>query len=134
MLTVKEQSCHKTYRSLMAYYSVHGRHDLPWRSSLDPYLVTVSELMLQQTQAPRVLPKFLQFTEKFPDWTTLSQASLSGVLSLWQGLSYNRRAKYLHEMSKVFAATQFPADVQALMQHKGIGRNTAAAILTYSYN
>jgi A/G-specific adenine glycosylase len=118
----------------MAYYSAHGRHDLPWRTNFDPYSVTVSELMLQQTQVPRVVPKFLQFTERFSDWRTLAQASLSDVLSLWQGLGYNRRAKYLHEMSKVFAASQFPVDIQDLKQHKGIGHNTAAAILTYSYN
>ncbi len=90
--------------------------------------------MLQQTQVPRVLPKFQQFILRFPDWKSLSEASLSDVLSVWQGLGYNRRAKYLYDISRSISDNEFPISIESLVTHKGIGSNTAAAILTYSYN
>lgn len=69
--------------------------DMPWRQNTDPYYVLVSEIMLQQTQVDRVRPKFIAFLQQFPDVTSLARAPLADVLMLWQGLGYNRRAKYL---------------------------------------
>lgn len=109
--------------------------DMPWRQDTRPYYVLVSELMLQQTQVDRVIPKFNAFIERFPDEWTLSDASLADVLVLWQGLGYNRRAKFLHEASKaVVAGGSFPNDATGLMALPGVGKNTAGAILAYAYN
>lgn len=88
------------------YYQDHGRHELPWRQrdskgAVDPYHVLVSELMLQQTQVNRVIPKFQEFTEVFPTFISLAQAPLSGVLTLWSGLGYNRRAKFLWQSAGI---------------------------------
>ena len=87
------------------YYSQNGRHDLPWRQpergdEFDPYKILVSEIMLQQTQVQRVLVKYPRFLELFPDIQTLAAAELGEVLKAWQGLGYNRRAKYLWLASK----------------------------------
>jgi A/G-specific adenine glycosylase len=80
------------------HYDRYGRHDLPWRlpevdGSFDPYKIMVSEIMLQQTQVSRVIPKYLNFIEQFPDVQTLARAEHGAVLRAWQGLGYNRRAK-----------------------------------------
>ena len=120
------------------YFNANAR-DMPWRraeqnGSFDPYKIMVSELMLQQTQVARVIPKFEAFIARFPDWQTLAEAPLSEVLLVWSGLGYNRRAKYLHEAAKQLAYRDFPQSVNDLQKFKGIGANTAAAILTYSYN
>jgi A/G-specific adenine glycosylase len=74
--------------------------DMPWRRSTDPYYVLVSEVMLQQTQVDRVIPKFNTFIEQFPDVQSLSASTLDGVLRAWSGLGYNRRAKFLHVAAK----------------------------------
>lgn len=93
--------------------------------------------MLQQTQVPRVIPKYEQFITKFPTVTTLAEASLAEVLTLWSGLGYNRRAKYIHAAAKEIAVVhngQVPDSVAELVRLPGIGSNTAAAILAYSFN
>lgn len=111
--------------------------DMPWRKDTRPYYVLVSELMLQQTQVSRVIPKFEDFIAKFPDETTLASASLADVLKMWQGLGYNRRAKFLHEAAKMvvndFAGT-FPNTQVDMQKLPGVGKNTAGAILAYSFN
>ena len=109
--------------------------DMPWRADTRPYYVLVSELMLQQTQVDRVKPKFAAFITAFPDEKTLARASLADVLKQWQGLGYNRRAKFLHEAAKaVVARGSFPDAYAELVKLPGVGKNTAGAILAYSFN
>jgi A/G-specific adenine glycosylase len=116
------------------YYHDHGR-DLPWRHEpFDPYRILVSEIMLQQTQVPRVIPKYEAFLKQFPTLKSLAVAPLADVLIAWSGLGYNRRAKYLHEASKQLAILTNPWTLEDLTVCKGIGTNTAAAIITYAYN
>jgi A/G-specific adenine glycosylase len=108
---------------------------MPWREApFDPYRILVSEIMLQQTQVDRVLPKYQSFIEKFPSLKSLADASLGDVITAWSGLGYNRRAKYLHDIANSIAGRPFPRSVDELTKFKGIGQNTAAAILTYSFN
>lgn len=115
---------------------------MPWRDIqlngvIDPYHVLVSEIMLQQTQVKRVTPKFQNFIKYFPDIQSLAKADLGTVLEQWSGLGYNRRAKFLHEAAKAIALDlkgQFPQTTKELMHLPGVGKNTAGAILVYSYN
>ena len=123
---------------LWRYYNENARM-LPWRLSepdgtYNPYKILVSEFMLQQTQVGRVIPKFTTFLERFPSFESLASAQLSEVVALWSGLGYNRRAKYLHEAAKQIASREFPVTIDALRELKGVGYNTAAAVLTYTYN
>lgn len=110
---------------------------MPWRRDTRPYHVLVSELMLQQTQVSRVVPKFEAFVARFPDEKTLAAASLSDVLRLWQGLGYNRRAKYLHDAAKMIVHDyrgMMPGTYDELLRLPGVGKNTAGAILAYAYS
>lgn len=110
---------------------------MPWRTDTRGYYVLVSELMLQQTQVDRVRPKFEDFIARFPDVATLAGASLSDVVSLWNGLGYNRRAKYLHDAAKMISGElggAFPVSKDALCKLPGVGPNTAGAIRAYSFN
>ena len=111
--------------------------DMPWRSDTRPYYVLVSELMLQQTQVARVIPKFEAFIARFPDEASLARASLAEVLQEWQGLGYNRRAKYLHESARIITDTMngvFPTDAKDILSLPGVGKNTLGAIEAYAYN
>jgi len=111
--------------------------DMPWRENTDPYFVLVSELMLQQTQVDRVIPKFDAFISRFPTVADLARASLGEVLALWSGLGYNRRAKYLYEAAKKVMneySGVVPSTVETLVGLPGVGPNTAGAIMAYSYN
>ena len=122
------------------YYCQNGRHDLPWRQpergdEFDPYKILVSEIMLQQTQVQRVLVKYPRFLELFPDIQTLAAAELGEVLKAWQGLGYNRRAKYLWLASKdIIKLGTFPNTLNSLVALPGVGKNTAGAILAYAFN
>lgn len=110
---------------------------MPWRDDTRPYYVLVSELMLQQTQVDRVIPKFEAFISRFPNEKDLAGASLGDVLSLWNGLGYNRRAKFLHEAAKKIVSEcggMFPQTKEALLSLPGVGSNTAGAIMNYAYN
>lgn len=107
--------------------------DMPWRDTPSFYNVLVSELMLQQTQVPRVITKFAEFMLAFPSVENLAAASLADVLRVWQGLGYNRRAKYLHECAKAILVHGQPSSLQGLTALPGIGKNTAAAIMNYVY-
>ena len=97
----------------------------------------VSEIMLQQTQVQRVVPKYQAFLKEFPTITKLAEASLQEVLLAWSGLGYNRRAKFLHQAARIVAQDHdglFPRTIEELVKLPGIGANTAAAIVTYSFN
>jgi A/G-specific adenine glycosylase len=110
---------------------------MPWREDTQPYYVLVSEIMLQQTQVERVVPKFEAFIARFPTIEALAQASLADVLTLWSGLGYNRRARFLHEAAKMVTyqyAGVFPSNTKALVTLPGVGVNTAGAIMAYSFN
>ncbi|MBH1980643.1 A/G-specific adenine glycosylase [Candidatus Saccharibacteria bacterium] len=111
--------------------------DMPWRRDTHGYYVLVSEIMLQQTQVDRVLPKFEAFILRFPDFQTLAASSLADVLTLWSGLGYNRRAKFLHDAAKTIVAehtAELPATYEELVKLPGVGKNTAGALLAYVYN
>lgn len=122
------------------YYREHGR-DLPWRQpepegEFDAYKILVSELMLQQTQVTRVIPKYLQFLDAFPTVVSLASASLSEVIMMWNGLGYNRRARFLWQSARMVVTDYkgvVPSDIDELVCLPGIGPNTAAAIATYAY-
>lgn len=121
-------------RTIWHYFDHHGRHDLPWRQTRDPYHILISELMLQQTQVARVIPKYQAFIAAFPTVEVLAEAPLSAVLRLWQGLGYNRRAKFLHEAAKVIAKSGFPTSYEEIRQLPGVGSYTAGAILAFAYD
>ena len=123
------------FRQLVGERARELYRPMPWRDDTRGYYVLVSEIMLQQTQVSRVLPKFYAFIQRFPDEAALASASLAEVLRLWQGLGYNRRAKYLHDAAKCIAAQQsFPDTVHDLQALPGVGKNTAGAIMAYSFN
>ncbi|HEY5806222.1 MAG TPA: hypothetical protein VIS56_02430 [Candidatus Saccharimonadales bacterium] len=129
-------------KTVWRYYRKHGRHNLPWRlpesdGSFNPYKVLVSEVMLQQTQVARVIPKYNQFLERFPSLAVLAGASLGDVLRAWNGLGYNRRAKFLWECAKRITAEYggiLPQTSAELVKLPGIGVNTAGAVLAYAFN
>lgn len=114
-----------------------SRRDLPWRDTRDPYRILVSEIMLQQTQVGRVLVKYPEFTGRFPDIRALAAAPLGEVLAAWQGLGYNRRARYLLETARIVDARHggiVPGDPAVLVTFPGIGRATACSIATFAYD
>lgn len=111
--------------------------DMPWRHDTSPYSILVSELMLQQTQVPRVVPKYQAFMARFPTLQALAQAPLSDVIRMWQGLGYNRRAKYLHMAAQQVVADysgDMLAEYEKIKQLPGIGPGTAGAIMAYAFN
>lgn len=110
---------------------------MPWREDTRPYFVLVSELMLQQTQVERVIPKFEAFIAQFPDTSALASVPLAEVLQLWSGLGYNRRAKFLWQAAQMIEtdlAGQMPSTHEDLQKLPGVGPNTAGAIMAYAYN
>ena len=120
---------------LLAWFEVHGRHDLPWQQNPTPYRVWISEVMLQQTQVLTVIPYYQRFMTTFPDAAALAAAALDEVLHLWTGLGYYARARNLRTCAQVLVADhggEFPHDLEAVMQLPGIGRSTAGAILALS--
>lgn len=119
------------------HYKSQGRHDLPWRHTTDPYRIVVSEVMLQQTQVTRVLPKYREFLRRFPSTKRLAEASLADVLGVWQGLGYNRRAKMLHQAAAVVREQyrgRWPQTEAELCRLPGVGVYTARAVLAFVYN
>jgi A/G-specific adenine glycosylase len=109
--------------------------DLPWRRTRDPWKVLVSEVMLQQTQVDRVIPKWLAFIERFPDPASCAAATLADVLRLWQGLGYPRRARNLHLAAQhvVDRGGEFPDTLDALLALPGVGAYTARAVLAFAF-
>ena len=115
--------------ALLAWFEENGR-DLPWRSTRDPYAILVSEVMLQQTQVERVVPRYLAWLERWPTVEELAAASPGDVIREWQGLGYNRRALNLHRAAQRVVAGGWPDDLTAL---PGIGRYTADAVACFAF-
>lgn len=122
-------------REVFDWFREHGR-DLPWRHTRDPYRILVSEIMLQQTQVERVIPKYAAFLREFDSVSDLARATTAQVLRAWRGLGYNRRALYLHraaqEVHTRYAGT-FPCDLEALEALPGVGRYTARAVACFAF-
>ena len=116
--------------ALLAWSATHGR-DLPWRRTRDPYAILVSEVMLQQTQVARVLPRYLAWLERWPTVEALADTSSADVIRAWQGLGYNRRALSLHRAAQRVAADGWPDDLTEL---PGVGRYTADAIARFAHD
>src|SRR2546425_7189811 len=114
---------------LLAWFADHGR-DLPWRRTRDPYAILVSEVMLQQTQVARVVPRYLAFLARWPTVEALAAASPADVIREWQGLGYNRRALGLHRAARRIAETGWPDDLTEL---PGVGRYTADAVARFAH-
>jgi A/G-specific adenine glycosylase len=119
-------------RSLLAWYAVEHR-DFPWRRTRDPYAVLVSEVMLQQTQAGRVIDRYERFMQRFPTLEALVAAPPSSVLAEWNGLGYNRRALALRRAAIVVARDGWPRDVARLQDLPGVGPYTARAIASLAF-
>ena len=113
---------------LLAWYE-RTKRDLPWRKTRDPYAILVSEIMLQQTQVERVVPRYLAWLERWPRPVDLASASAGDVIRAWQGLGYNRRAIALHNAARVIATDGWPADLTTL---PGVGPYTAAAVRNFA--
>jgi A/G-specific adenine glycosylase len=122
--------------AVYSHFDEHGR-DLPWRKTSEPYHILVSEVMLQQTQVDRVIPKYVSFIRRFPDFASLASASSSEVLGEWQGLGYNRRALSLQRAAKTVMKDHggvLPMDKATLMKLPGIGDYSASAIRAFAFN
>lgn len=120
---------------LLAWYDANGRHELPWKRPATPYRVWVSEIMLQQTQVSVVVPYFHAFMERFPDVHALAQAPADAVMAQWSGLGYYARARNLHRAAQVITTEhsgEMPVDRESWQALPGVGRSTAAAILSLS--
>jgi A/G-specific adenine glycosylase len=123
------------HERLLAWYAAHGR-DLPWRHTRDPYAILVSEVMLQQTQVDRVLPKYREFLARFPTLAALAAAPAADVIRAWAPLGYNVRAVRLHQIARQAVAEYggaLPGTLEGLLALKGIGRYTAGAIACFAY-
>ncbi len=135
--TFDKRALTRLRRAVWSHYRAHGRHDLPWRKTTDPYKILVSEVMLQQTQVARVIPKYRAFLERFPTVRVLARAPLRDVLIAWQGLGYNRRAKMLHEAAQRVVDVhggRMPHTYTELIALPGIGPYTAGAVCAFAYN
>jgi A/G-specific adenine glycosylase len=122
---------------ILIWFKRHGRKNLPWQIEVTPYKVWVSEIMLQQTQVVTVIPYFERFMKRFPDVQTLADASLDEVLHYWTGLGYYARARNLHKTAKIITKEyqgNFPLLFNEIINLPGIGRSTAGAILSLSYD
>ena len=121
---------------IVAWQRRHGRHDLPWQQSRDPYRIWLSEIMLQQTQVATVLPYYERFLAAFPDVRSLAAAPIGRVLELWAGLGYYRRAHHLHAAARTVVdrhGGSFPRTPEDLAALPGVGRSTAAAIAAFAF-
>jgi len=122
--------------TVVAWQKQHGRHDLPWQNTQDPYAVWLSEIMLQQTQVATVRDYFARFMQRFPTVADLAAAPLDDVLGLWSGLGYYSRARNMHKAAQAVMALhggEFPRTAEALQTLPGIGRSTAAAVASLCF-
>ncbi|MFH1871559.1 MAG: A/G-specific adenine glycosylase [Pseudomonadota bacterium] len=121
---------------LIRWHQRHGRHDLPWQNTTDPYRVWLSEIMLQQTQVATVIPYYLRFLERFPRLAALAAAPVEEVMALWSGLGYYARARNLHACAQAVMGRhggKFPRDPDVIAELPGIGRSTANSIATFCF-
>ena len=121
---------------LIHWQKLHGRSNLPWQNTRDPYAIWVSEIMLQQTQVTTVIPYYLRFLRRFPDIESVASSSVDEILALWSGLGYYSRGRNLHQAARLISRDQggiFPRNFEAIQQLPGIGRSTAAAIAVFAY-
>jgi A/G-specific adenine glycosylase len=139
----------KARRNIQSWYKAHGRHDLPWRTTGDPYHIWLSEVMLQQTQVATVLERYyFPFLKQFPTLEALAAAPLDAILKQWEGLGYYNRAKNLHRAAQIVvemhkkeqqsgqthrSAPALPSDIDALTKLPGIGKNTAHAVAAFAF-
>ncbi|MDP1571379.1 MAG: hypothetical protein Q8L86_15395 [Vicinamibacterales bacterium] len=122
-------------RNLLAWYRRHGR-DLPWRTTDSPYHILVSEIMLQQTQVDRVLPKYHEWLDKYPTFEALASADVEEVTETWYPLGYNIRPRRLHSIAREAVEKyggELPSDQETLLSFKGIGAYTAGAIRSFAF-
>ncbi|MFP5379001.1 MAG: A/G-specific adenine glycosylase [Vicinamibacteria bacterium] len=122
-------------RTLLRWYRRHGR-DLPWRTTDDPYHILVSEVMLQQTQVDRVLPKYHEWLERYPSFEALAVADVEEVTTTWYPLGYNIRPRRLHSIAREAVEKYggaLPSDRETLLSFKGIGAYTAGAIRSFAF-
>ncbi len=132
----QSQAIQKFQSEIWNYYARHGR-DLPWRKTKNPYRILVSEIMLQQTQVERVIPKHRSFLGAFPDFPALAGAPTADVLHAWQGLGYNRRALALKKLAAIVVKDykgKLPNDADVLRMLPGIGPATAGAVRAFAFN
>ena len=125
----------QVHNALLAWYATEQR-PLPWRITDNPYAILVSEVMLQQTQVDRVLPKYAQFLAAFPTLADLANASTADVITVWAPLGYNRRAVSLQSIARQVIAEyagRIPDTIDELLKLKGVGRYTAGAIACFAY-
>jgi A/G-specific adenine glycosylase len=123
-------------RRVFAWFDRHGRKNLPWQRTRDPYRIWVSEIMLQQTQVLTVIPYYERFLKRFPDVQALARAKLDSVLHHWTGLGYYARARNLKRAAEIIVSEhggRFPRDIEAVGALPGIGRSTAGAILAFAF-
>ena len=134
--TVPAPASRRWFRKrLLDWYRINGR-DLPWRRTSDPYHILVSEVMLQQTQVDRVLPKYAEWLAKYPSLDALAQAPVQDVAETWRPLGYNIRPRRLHDIARESVARyggQLPSDEETLRSFKGIGEYTAGAVLSFAF-
>ena len=128
--SVRRAVPHRAETVLLRWFAEHGRHELPWRRTRDPYAILVSEVMLQQTQVPRVVPRYLAFLARWPTVEALAAASPADVIREWQGLGYNRRGLNLHRAARQIATHGWPDDLTSL---PGVGTYTAAAVARFAH-
>jgi len=122
---------------LIAWQKIHGRHDLPWQNTIDPYAIWVSEIMLQQTQVAAVIGYYSEFMQRFPTIASLANATQEEVLQHWSGLGYYSRARNLHNAAVTIMDKhhgQFPQNFEVIQTLSGIGRSTAAAIASFAFS
>ncbi len=123
----------KIQENILSRYQKYGRN-LPWRKTKDPYAIHVSEVMLQQTQVERVIPYFLKWIKKWPDYSSFAKSSRSELLGYWSGLGFNSRALRLRESAQIIEKYWLPVDRKSWMQLPGVGPYTSSAILSFAYN
>lgn len=125
----------KAFQKKVMNWWAENERDLPWRRDPSPYNVLVSEIMLQQTQVSRVIPKFNEFLKEFPTIDSLANANNKSLLQVWSGLGYNRRAIWLKEAAKqIVEKGEFPQSVEELQKLKGVGPYTSRSVLIFAFN